>query len=96
MARQKPKRPREELVHLLNGQMSALGVSSKGFDAGEEWEAERLATTVFNLVHDGGPIVSLLSQLEVKDSLKFLSSGRMPSGLPPADIAFPSLLIIAV
>ena len=32
---------------------------------------ERLATTVFTLVHDGGPIVSLLSQIEVKNSLKF-------------------------
>jgi hypothetical protein len=33
--------------------MSALEASSKNYDAGAEWEAERLATTVFNLVHDG-------------------------------------------
>jgi hypothetical protein len=94
MARTKPNRPREELVHLFKGQMNALGASSRGFDAGEEWEAERLATTVFNLVQDGGPLVSLLSQLEVKDSLKFLSSGRMPTGLPPPTVASPSLLMM--
>ena len=34
MARQKRKRPREELVHLLKGQMNALEASSRGFDAG--------------------------------------------------------------
>jgi hypothetical protein len=94
MARQKPNRTREELEHLLRGQMKALEASSANFDAGEEWEAERLATTAFNLVHDGGSIVSLLSQIEVKDSLQFVSSGRMPSGLPPADTAFPALLLM--
>jgi len=85
-------RSREELVSLLKGQMKALEASSKNFDAGEEWEAERLATTVFNLVFDGKPIVSLLSQLGVKDSLKFMSTSRMPTGLPPPTVAVPSLL----
>jgi hypothetical protein len=85
-------RSREELVNLFKGQMKALEASSKSFDAGEEWEAERLATTVFNLVFDGKPLVSLLTQLGVKDSLKFMSSGRMPTGLPPPTIATPSLL----
>lgn len=63
MATQKQKRPREELIGLLKGQRGALAASCKGFDAGEEWEAERLATTIFTLVHDGGPIFSLLGQL---------------------------------
>jgi len=94
MSRQKPKRSREELLHLLKGQMKALEASSRSFDAGEDWEAERLATAVFNLVQDGGSMVSLLSQLEVRDSLKFVSTGRMPSGLPPADIASPALLMM--
>jgi hypothetical protein len=96
MATQKSKRPREELLHLLKGQIRALEASAKNFDAGEEWESGRLATTIFNLVHDGGPIISLLSQLEVKDSLKFVSSGRMPQiyGIPAPTVATPSLLIV--
>ena len=96
MAEQNPKRPREELVHLFKGQMRALEASSRNFDAGEEWEAERLATTVFNLVHDGKQIISLLSQLEVKDSLKFVSSGRMPQipGISAPTMATPPLLIL--
>lgn len=94
MAGKKSSRPREELIELYKRQIRALEASCTAFDAGEEWEAERLATTVFNLVHDGGPIVSLLSQLEVKDKLEFISSGRMPTGLPPATIATPSLVMI--
>jgi hypothetical protein len=73
--------------------MRALEASSKNFDVGEEWEAERLATTVFNLVFDGKPLVSLLTQLGVKDSLKFMSTSRMPTGLPLPTVAMPSLLM---
>jgi hypothetical protein len=90
-----PSRPREELIELYERQMKALEASCVAYDAGEEWEAERLATTVFNLVHDGGSIASLLSQLELKDSLKFVSSGRMqqlPFGAPT--VASPVLLLM--
>jgi hypothetical protein len=95
MARGKQARSREELVHLFKNQMSALEASSKNYDAGAEWEAERLATTVFNLVHDGPPIISLLTQLGLKDSLGYVSSGGRATGngLPPADVALPALLI---
>ena len=57
--------------------------------------AERLSTAVFNLVHDGGDLISVLTQLGVKDSLKFVSSGgiAVPNGLPPPDVAFPALVI---
>lgn len=91
----KPNRPREELVRLFNGHKKALIASCAGFDAGEDWEAERLATTVFTLVFDGPPIYSLLSQLDVLDSLKFVSSGRMqaPPGFPAPTVAMPSLLM---
>lgn len=95
MARIGPKRPRQELVDHLKRQMKALDASAANYDSGEEWEAERLASTVFNLVFDGGDIVSLLSQLEVKNSLKFVSSGGVAigHGLAPADVAFPALVI---
>jgi hypothetical protein len=43
---------------------------------GNEWEAPRLATVVFTLVHDGGSITSLLTQLGLRASLRFVSSGR--------------------
>jgi hypothetical protein len=87
-----PKRSREELVSLFKGQKKALEASSKNFDDGEEWEAERLATTVFNLLFDSKEIISLLTRLEVKDSLKFMSTSRMPTGLPIPDLAMPVLL----
>ncbi|MBB6407752.1 hypothetical protein [Mesorhizobium sangaii] len=87
-------RTREELVQLFKGQTKALEASSTNFDTGEEWEAERLSTTIFNLVFDGGPLVSLLTRLGVKETLKFVSSGRMPTGLPPPSVAMPSLLIM--
>lgn len=94
MARKRPGRSREELISLLRGQRKALAASCRAFDAGDQWEAERLATTVFTLFHDGGPIFSLLSQLGVKFDLKYVSSGRMPIGLPPAAVASPPLLTI--
>ena len=72
-----PKRPRQELVEKFKNQMKALDASCANYDSGEEWEAERLATTVFNLVFDDGKIVSLLTQLEVKESLKFVPSGGL-------------------
>jgi len=88
-------RTHEELLDLLKGQRKALDASSKNFDNDEEWEAERLATTVFNLVFDHGKSVkSLLTQLGVKNLLRFVSSGRMPTGLPPPNFATPALLVM--
>jgi hypothetical protein len=96
MARKGLKRSHQELVGKFKNQMKALDASCANYDAGEEWEAERLSTTVFNLVFDDGDgIVSLLTQLGVKDSLKFVSSGgiAVPNGLPPPDLALPALVI---
>lgn len=68
-------------------------MSAAGYDAGKEWEAERLSAAVFTLVHDHGSISSLPSQLGV--TLRFVSSGGVVTGhgLPAPAIAFPSLLI---
>jgi hypothetical protein len=72
-----PKRPREELEQLLAHQRKALASSCAAYDSGEHWEAERLANAVFTLFHDGGSIVSLLTQLGLLDSLSLISSGRI-------------------
>jgi hypothetical protein len=69
-------RDRSELVALLAEQRAALAASCESFDKGNSWEAPRLATAVFNLVHDGGSIKSLLTQLGLRASLRFISSGR--------------------
>ena len=73
-----PNRPRQELLALFAEQRAALAASCEGFDKGSIWEAPRLATSVFTLVHDGGSITSLLTQLGLRASLRFISSGRFP------------------
>jgi hypothetical protein len=70
------KRPRAELIKLLAEQREALASSCEGFDRGNQWEANRLATTIFTLVHDGGSTTSLLTQLGLLSQLRFMSSGR--------------------
>jgi hypothetical protein len=75
--RRPPKREKGELLELLQEQRAALHASCEGFDRGDDWEAPRLATAIFTLVHDGGGIVSLLTQLGLRSSLRFLSSGRI-------------------
>jgi hypothetical protein len=87
-----PQRSRTDLVKLLAEQRAALAASSEGFDKGNEWEAPRLATTAFTLVHDGGGIRSVLSQLGLRGSLRFLSSGRLISN-PNVISSSPPLLI---
>jgi hypothetical protein len=62
---------------MLAEQRAALAASCASFDKGNDWEAARLATTIFNLVHDDHrKITSLLTQLGVRASLRFVSSGR--------------------
>lgn len=71
------KRARSELITLLAEQRQALAASCESFDNGNEWEAARLATSVFTLVHDGGKIRSLLTQLGLRAPLRFVSTGRI-------------------
>jgi hypothetical protein len=72
----RPTRTRAELVTLLAEQRSALAASCASYDRGNEWEAARLATSVFTLFHDGGSTRSLLTQLGLRASLRFVSTGR--------------------
>jgi hypothetical protein len=53
--------------------------SCKAYDAGEPYEALRLATIVHTLVHDGGKIRSILSQMNVKHKILFIASGDIPA-----------------
>jgi hypothetical protein len=71
------KRSRGELIRLLEEQRQALAASCENYDRGNHWEAARLATIVHTLVHDGGAITSLLTQLGLRASLRFVSSNRI-------------------
>lgn len=77
---------REEIVEHLNVSKSALEVSCKSFDEGNRWEAVRLATTVYSLVHDGGKnSVSILTQLGLRASLRLPSRANIIPGNLVAD-----------
>lgn len=88
------KRPRVELVKLLAEQREALAASCEGYDNGKEWEAARLATAIYTLVHDGGAITSLLTQLGLRASLRFVSTGRWepPVGMKTISFTSPALV----
>lgn len=77
-----PKRPRVELVELLAEQRYVLAASCESYDKGNTWEAPRLATTVFTLLHDGGSITSLITQLGLRAPLRFISSARVVEDPP--------------
>lgn len=68
------QRSRSELLLSLATQMKAIEASSHSYDAGNTWEAVRLASAVYILVHDGSKKVqSIFTQLGVRGSLRFIS-----------------------
>lgn len=70
-------RPRDkaELLARLNEQLGFMDDSAQLFDDGKEAEYARLAVIVRVLVHDTKSSKSLLAQLGVKHSLKYLNTG---------------------
>jgi hypothetical protein len=67
-------------VKALDIQRRALEASCRSYDAGEKWEALRLATHTYTLVHDHAKKSrSVLTQLGAMDGLKFVSA----CGTPP-------------
>jgi hypothetical protein len=70
-------RPRSEVIEQYYRRRAALAASCAGFDRGDEFEVERIATEVFTLVHDGGSIVSVLTQLGIRGNTRFISSGSV-------------------
>lgn len=74
---QKWTRSRDETIQALKVQRRALRASAQGYDNGDKWEAVRLATAVYTIVHDGsGRSKSLLTQLGLRASLRFISRSR--------------------
>jgi hypothetical protein len=79
-------RSRAELLHMLKQQREALIASCKSYDEGNRWEALRIATAVYIIVHDGrGRSKSILTQLGLRGSLRFVGSGIpcIPGNLAP-------------
>ena len=71
------KRTRDELLRAFDVQQRALAASCRSYDEGNKWEAIRLATVTYTLVHDAGrKSRSVLGLLGVKDKMKFVSSGH--------------------
>ncbi len=65
---------RTEIEQELTDQVQALRSSAAGYDNGNIWEAKRLASSLYILLHDGtGRTKSLLGMLGLKN-LPFLSS----------------------
>lgn len=78
------RKSHSDLLAKLVIQIRALEVSSKGFDEGELWEAERLATSVCNILFDRPNAKSLLGgHLNILQNIKFISSCP-PKWIPPA------------
>jgi len=65
---------KEELDKHLKEQIDFLKSSCDAYDDGNKEEAKRIASTIRTLVHDTGRSKSLLSQLGIKDKLKFHDS----------------------
>jgi hypothetical protein len=69
-------RPRVEVEQALEIQRKAIRSSSAAYDAGEWWEALRLATAIYVIVHDSGKKEkSILTQLGIRGRLRFAASG---------------------
>lgn len=89
------QRPRTELVAKLKSQVSNFRRSSSAFDDGAFEEAERLASCVYVLLHDGlnSRSKSLMGQLGLKSRLRFPDTSYLK--LPPEPgvaVAGPPLL----
>lgn len=66
----------------LRQQIGFLETSCQAFDNGHEDEALRIATTLRVLVHDTGNSTSLLEQLGLKDTMKFIDSATPIDPVP--------------
>ncbi len=86
-----PAEFREQLVV----QIRHLRRSADEYDAGDESEAQRLAVTIRNLVHDKSGSTSLLAHLGAKSTLHYVDTRpQMPPGLPPGAIMLHAGLVM--
>lgn len=73
------KKSKEKLEAELSEQLLALRASAKAYDEGNHWEAKRLSSTIYILLHDGGHNSrSLLGLLGKKGGLRLVSSKVVP------------------
>lgn len=80
-------RTQTELEQELREQAEALRVSAASYDSGKLWEAKRLATTAYILLHDGGRNSrSLLGQLGLKGLMLSTANHDDSSPMPLAII----------
>lgn len=75
----------EELAEHLRDQLSFLRSPGEAFDAGHESEAKRLAVVLRVLLHDTPQSRGVLSQLGVKDKIRFVDTAEPinPRNLAP-------------
>jgi hypothetical protein len=69
------KRTANDITRAYEIHRKALAASCKAYDRGEKWEALRLATAVYTMVHDRGAIKSIFSQGEIKNKIVYFASG---------------------
>jgi len=70
----KRKKTEVELKEALDEQISHIKSSCKLFDEGDRSEAKRIAVATRILVHDTDKSISLLTQLNAKNSLEFIDT----------------------
>lgn len=70
----------------LKQQLSFLESSCKAFDEGNEGEALRIAVVIRTLVHDTPNSKSLLEQLGLKSSIKFIDSADPIDPVPTKEL----------
>lgn len=82
-----PARDAENLRTLFDEQMAFLRSSAEAYDRGFEAEAKRLAVTLRTLVHDTPRSHGLLSQLGIKERLRWTNSALPinPANLLPTN-----------
>jgi len=68
-------RTREEVIRALEVQLDFIESSCVGYDRGNKWEALRLATATCTIVEDASGYPSILTQLGIRETLKFISTG---------------------
>lgn len=75
----KIKKTKQELEIELHEQLLAFRSSIESYDKGVEWEAKRIASSIYILCFDGsGRTRSLLGLLGIKNKIKYLSTYNLP------------------
>lgn len=83
----------ERLITALTEQRQMLEASARSYDAGNSWEAKRMATVIHVLMFDKGRQESLLRRLTVRGKLQFVST---KIDLPGSVVPFAPLTLISM